>query len=161
MKIQNYNEYYKQNYSYLNSIEKNLRFYLLKDHYLTLSFDDINLNRYKSISVFLKNIKTREILKCVSKIDNNNNLILNLKSLNYLCTNYEFSIIVILEDHQCSTAIYPKASASIDIAQSIISLSDNSNIKWYLRILENGKLRLSTIYLFSKLANEYSPEVLL
>lgn len=155
MKIQKNNEPNIQNSSYLNSIDKNLSSYLLKDHYLTLCFDDIDLNKYKSVTVVLKNIKTREILKCISKTDHNN-LILDLRSLNYLCTNYEFSIVVILEDYQCSTSIYPKFKSNIEIEKSIISSSDNSNIKWYLRVLENGKLRLSTIYLFTKLENEYN-----
>lgn len=155
MKIEKNTEFNIQNYSYLDLIEKNLSFYLLKDHYLTLCFDDIDLNNYKSVTVFLKNIKTREMLKCISKTDNNN-LILNLRSLNHLCTNYEFSIVVILEDYQCCTAIYPKFKSNIDIERSIISSSDDSNINWYLRVLGNGKLRLSAIHLFTKIEKEYT-----
>lgn len=160
MNIQNYNETYSQNHFHLSSIEKNLNFYLLKDHYLTLRFDGINLNKYESVSVFLKNIKTRETLKCISKIEDNN-LILNLRSLNYLCTNYEYSILVILENFHCFTSIYPKFKSKNYIDKSIISSSENSNIQWYLRFLQNGKLRLSTIYLFSKLENEYNNKILL
>lgn len=154
------NDNSKENYSFLNSIEKYLNFYLLKGHYLTLSFDDINLKEYKSVSTFLKNIKTREIFKCISKIEDNR-LIINLKNFNDLCTDYEFSLIVILEDNKFTTAIYPKLRPTLNVEESVISSVDNSNIQWYLRFLENGKLRLSTINLFSKIEKNESKKILL
>lgn len=152
-------EEYENNYLYFNSREKILKYYSLKDHYLTLCFEDINLNSYKTISVFIKNIKTREIFKCISKIEDNS-LIIDLKSLNYLCTNYEFSIIIILDDYTCSTAIYPKIRLNKNNENSIIFSSDNSNIQWFLRVLDNGKLRLSTIYLFSNLDEDINKVIL-
>ena len=144
------NSYYENTCPYFSSIEKYLDFYLLKENYLILCFEDINLNDYKLVSVFFKNIKTREILKCVSKVEDNN-LIIDLSSINNLCTNYEFSIVVILDDYNCSTAIYPKLRLNDNKKSTIISSSDTSNIQWFLRILDNGKLRLSTIYLFSNI----------
>lgn len=146
-------EDYEKNHFYFNSIEKSLNFYSLKNCYLTLKFEDINLSNYKFISVFLKNIKNREVLKCASKIEDNS-LVINLKALNDLCTNYEYSIIVTLENYNYSTTIYPRLKTIDKKENSIISSSANSNIQWFLRILENGKLRLSTIYLFNNLEKE-------
>ena len=156
----NNNNYYESNYSYFSSIEKNLNFYLLKDCYLTLNFEDLNLNKYKSVSVFFKNIKTREIIKCISSIENNN-LIINLKDLDKLCTDYEFSIIIILDDYSYSTAIYPVLKVNNNLVESYISSCSNSNIQWFLRILDNGKLRLSTIYVFSALEKTNDSKILL
>ncbi|MDV4151368.1 hypothetical protein R0131_11000 [Clostridium sp. AL.422] len=153
------NENSKQSHSYLNAIEKNLTSYLLINHCLTLCFNDINFNNYTKVSVFLKNIKTRETLKCISKIENNK-LIIDLSSLKLLCTNYEFSIIAILEDNHSSIAIYPKLKSKNSTGKLTLT-SDNSNIQWYLRFLENGKLRLSAIYLFSKLDNSTIKKVLI
>ncbi len=155
----NNNTYYESNYSYFSSIEKNLNFYLLKDCYLTLNFEDLNLNKYKSVSVFFKNIKTREIIQCISSIENNN-LIITLKDLDKLCTDYEFSIIIILDDYRYSTAIYPVLKVNNNLAESYISSSSNSNIQWFLRVLDNGKLRLSTIYVFSSLEKTINSKIL-
>ena len=152
-------EEYEKNYLYVNLNEKILNFYSLKDNYLTLFFEDMNLNSYKTVSVFFKNIKTREIFKCISKIEDNN-LIIDLESLNYLCTNYEFSIIIILDDYNCSTAIYPKLRQNENNENSIIFSSDKSNIQWFLRVLDNGKLRLSTIYIFSNLDEDTNKVIL-
>lgn len=146
-------EDYEKNHFYFHSIEKSLNFYSLKNCYLTLKFEDINLSNYKFISVFLKNIKNREVLKCASKIEDNS-LVINLKALNNLCTNYEYSIIVTLENYNYSTTIYPRLKTIDKKENSIISSSANSNIQWFLRILENGKLRLSTIYLFNNLEKD-------
>ncbi len=148
-------EDYEKHYFYFNSIEKFLSFYSLSDNYLTLKFEDIDLSDYKCISIFLKNIKTRELLKCVSKIQDNS-LIINLQNLNNLCTNYEYSIIVTLENYNYSTTIYPRLKTIDNKENYIISSSVNSNIQWFLRILENGKLRLSTIYLFNSLDKDES-----
>ncbi len=150
----------EKNYLYFTSIEKVLSFYSLKNCYLTLRFEDIDLNSYKSVSVFFKNIKTREILKCVFEIEENN-LVIDLRSLNNLCTNYEFSIVIILDDYKYSTCVYPKLRLNNNKETSITSsLSDNSNIQWFLRVLENGKLRLSTIYLFSYLEEDNNKIIL-
>ncbi|MCF0148694.1 MAG: hypothetical protein HUJ77_09900 [Clostridium sp.] len=146
-------EDYEINHFYFNSIEKSINFYSLKDCCLTLKFENINLSSYKFVSVFLKNIKTREVLRCASKIEDNS-LVINLKSLNDLCTNYEYSIIVALENYDYSTTIYPRLKPFNSKENSIISSSINSNIQWFLRILENGKLRLSTIYLFNNLEED-------
>jgi len=154
------NKYFEEDYPYFNSIEKHLNYYLLKEHYLTLSFEDITLNEYKSVYVFLKNIKTREILKCITQV-NDNSLIINLRDLNYLCTDHEFSLIVIIENNEFTNVIYPKLRNNLNKRKSIISSVGNSNIQWYLRFLDNGKLRLSTINLFSKLEKDNTNKILL
>lgn len=159
-KPNNINNYNKLNICYLNSIEKNIDSYTLNEDFLTISFCNVDFKKYKTINVFLKNIKTRELLKCNSFI-NKSNLIINLKELNSLCTDYEFSIIVFLDGNENSDLIYPKFSYKSDQGRAIISNSNSSNLKWYLRVLENGKLRLSTIYLFSNYDSEYNKQIIM
>lgn len=159
-KPNNIDNYNKLNICYLNSIEKNIDSYTLNEDFLTISFCNVDFKKYKTINVFLKNIKTRELLKCNYSI-NKSNLIINLKELNYLCTDYEFSIIVFLDGNENSYLIYPKFSSRLDQRRAIISKSNSSNLKWYLRVLENGKLRLSTIYLFSNYDSEYNKQIIM
>lgn len=154
------NNYNNQNICYLNSIEKNINSCLLNEDFLTISFSNVDFKKYTTVTVFLKNIKTRELLKCTSNI-HENNLIINLKELNYLCTDYEFSIIIFLEGNNHSYLIYPKFNSNLEKEKSIISKSNNDNLKWYLRILENGKLRLSTIYLFSNYDSKFNKQFII
>ncbi len=154
------NNYNNQNICYLNSIEKNINSCLLNEDFLTISFSNVDFKKYTTVTVFLKNIKTRELLKCTSNI-HENNLIINLKELNYLCTDYEFSIIIFLEGNNHSDLIYPKFNSNLEKEKSIISKSNNDNLKWYLRILENGKLRLSTIYLFSNYDSKFNKQFII
>lgn len=159
-KPNNINNYNKLNLCYLNSIEKNIDSYILNEDFLTISFTNVDFKKYKSINVFLKNIKTRELLKCNYNLYDNN-LTINLKGLNCLCTDYEFSIIVFLEGDKNSDLIYPKFSSTLGQRKAILSKPNGSNLKWYLRILENGKLRLSTIYLFSNYNSDYNKQVII
>ncbi|WP_288221288.1 hypothetical protein [uncultured Clostridium sp.] len=156
MKKTNHN-FNKLNSNYLNSIEKDINFYLLQNDSLILYFKDINFKKYSIINVYLKNIKTREVLKCISKVEDNR-ILIDLSNLKYLCTDYEYSIIVVLETLNSYNIMYPKFNNK-DKEKSIISHSNTDNIQWYLRILENGKLRLSTIYLFSNISNNFKNEI--
>jgi hypothetical protein len=159
-KPNNINNYNKLNICYLNSIEKNINSCILNENILTITFSNVDFKKYNNIYVFLKNIKTKELLKCIYDIDENN-LIINLKDLDYLCTNYEFSIIAFLEGMEYSDLVHPKFNSNSCQEKTIISESNNGNIKWYLRVLENGKLRLSTIYLFSNYNNELNRQVII
>jgi len=70
------------NFIYLN---KNLNFGELNENTLILEFNDINFSIYNKVSVFIKNIKTREVFKCLSFI-RNTEINVNLDSIKHLCT---------------------------------------------------------------------------
>ncbi|MBD7916505.1 hypothetical protein H9660_15275 [Clostridium sp. Sa3CUN1] len=135
------------NLNYLNSIEEPIYSYNLKDDILYLYFQNIYFDDICDISVFLENIKTREIYKCNSSKEKNL-LKVYLSTLNYLCTDYEYSIYIILNSLNCYKIIYPKCCVTYDKISNPSLISKSNKIKWYLRIEKNGYFRLSTIYLF-------------
>lgn len=130
------------NFIYLN---KNLNFGELKENTLILEFNDIDFSIYNKVSVFIKNIKTREVFKCSSFI-RNTEINVNLDSIKHLCTDYEYIILIRAELNNSSYIIYPKFTC-----KSKTYISNNSsknNHRWFIRISENGELRLSTIFIF-------------
>lgn len=135
------------NFNCINTIKAFISSYNFKDDALQLHFQDTYFNDISEVSVFLKNIKTREIHECTSSKEKNS-LIIYLSNLKYLCTNYEYTIDIILKDSNSCKIIHPKYSSIHDkLLKSSLSYKSN-NIKWYLRVLKNGDFRLSTIYLF-------------
>ncbi|MCR1949782.1 hypothetical protein NSA50_01760 [Clostridium sp. DSM 100503] len=147
----NIDNFFKLHLNNFNILEKDIISFELKNDKLSLNFDNINYLPTNKISVFLKNIKTREIFKCSSVI-NDNILSIDLSNLKYFCTDYEYSIIIINEFNNSSTMIYPKYKNNAQ-NYSIIGSSLNQHIKWFLRLLENGEFRLSTIVLFPNYNN--------
>lgn len=144
--MEKYNELNTLNIPYLSSSEKEVSNFSLKDESLILSFKDFNLKTVKNVSVYLKNIKTRELLFAPSKASNNS-LVINLKDLNKLCTDYEYSIVISLEN-ELNKILYFPVNKSINLSQELFTNSSSDNLKWYLRLTNNGKLRLSTIVVF-------------
>lgn len=65
--IYNKNSYYENTCPYFSSIEKYLDFYLLKENYLILCFEDINLSDYKLVSVFFKTLRHAKFLNVFLK----------------------------------------------------------------------------------------------
>lgn len=147
----NIDNFLKLHLNNLNILEKDIISFELKDDNLSLNFNDINSLSKNKLSVFLKNIKTREIFKCSSLI-NNNVLSINLSNSKYFCTDYEYSILIIDEVSNSSTMVYPRLKNKNE-SYSIIANSSNKHIKWFLRVLENGEFRLSTIVLFPSYNN--------
>lgn len=150
------------NYNDINSIslttlEKYINSCLLHDDSLILNLKDIDFDKYTNINVFLKNIKTLELFNCIYQI-RKNNIIIDLVNLKYLCMDYEYSIILILESLNSHHIVYPKFNNTVK-ENSIIFPSNNDNIRWFLRILENGKFRLSTIYLFTNINSNLNNKI--
>ena len=135
------------NFNCINTITASISSYNFKDDALHLSFQDTYFNDISEVSVFLKNIKTREIYECIS-LKEKNSLTIYLSNLKYLCTNYEYTIDIILNDSTSCKIIHPKYSVLDDKISRNSLVYKSNNIKWYLRILKNGEFRLSTIYLF-------------
>lgn len=144
--MEKYNELNTLNIPYLSSNEKEVSNFSLKDESLILYFKDLNFKTFKNVSVYLKNIKTRELLFAQSKASNNS-LVINLKNLNKLCTDYEYSIVISLEN-KINKILYFPINKSINLSQELFTNSSSNNLKWYLRLTSNGKLRLSTIVVF-------------
>lgn len=144
--MEKYNELNTLNIPYLSSNEKEVSNFSLKDESLLLAFKDLNFKTFKNVSVYLKNIKTRELLFAPSKASNNS-LVINLKDLNKLCTDYEYSIVISLENG-INKMLYFPINKSINLSQELFTNSSSDNLKWYLRLTTNGKLRLSTIVVF-------------
>lgn len=144
--MEKYNELNTLNIPYLSSTEKEVSNFSLKDESLILCFKNFNFKTVKNISVYLKNIKTRELLFAPSKASDNY-LVINLKDLNKLCTDYEYSIVISLEN-EVNKVLYFPINKSINLSKELFTNSSSDNLKWYLRLTSNGKLRLSTIVVF-------------
>lgn len=144
--MEKYNKLNTLNIPYLASSEKEVSNFSLKDESLILSFKDFNFISSKNVSVYLKNIKTRELLFAPSKASNNS-LVINLKYLNKLCTDYEYSIVISLEN-ELNKMLYFPINKSMNLSKELFTNSSSDNLKWYLRLTSNGKLRLSTIVVF-------------
>lgn len=148
------NNFNKFNLHTLASIEKYISSYLIEDDLLILYFKDITFDNYYISNVYLKNIKTLELFKCAFSTFKNC-IRIDLANLKYICTNYEYTILLTFESANSYNIVYPKFN-NIDKEKSIIFPSNINNINWYLRILDNGKFRLSTIYLFSDIGNDFN-----
>lgn len=139
------------NYTSIKSTEKYISSYFIENNSLKISFNDISFNDYINVFVFLENIKTNAVLECNFTI-NENILIIDLSDLNYLCTNYEYSLCILVEDVSYFKLISPKFDINLNEEKEFIFHNTN-NINWFFRILQNGKLRLSSVYLFNNIDN--------
>lgn len=116
----------------------------LKGYLLTFKLDNIPLENLDEIEVVLKNSKTRNILIAPYTIKNSL-LCINLKDLNFLCTDNEFLLLLVIKKHCNYFAINPISKYKYNSKYLNSYCLDLIDITWYLRTLENGELRLSTI----------------
>lgn len=113
--------------------------YKIKLQLANIFFEDID-----EIETILKNVKTRDLFLCESKVSDNI-IHINLKPLSFICTDNEFMLLIILKKDGLYSFINPIINDSyLDISESFTNL-DLNHIEWYLRTLENGEIRLSTI----------------
>lgn len=102
---------------------------------------DLQFDKEDMVFIFIKNIKTREKYLCKHSI-NENKLVISLDSLAHCFTDNEGAIFIILKrgfKYYIYTPILNKSSN--------IKFTDKSNAiyEWYLRKLDNGEFRISTI----------------
>ena len=102
---------------------------------------DLHFDKEDMVFIFLKNIKTREKYLCNHSI-NENKLVISLDSLAHCFTDNEGAISIIIKrdfKYYIYTPILNK--------NSNIKFTDKSNAvyEWYLRKLDNGEFRISTI----------------
>ncbi|MBU3103024.1 hypothetical protein [Clostridium gasigenes] len=114
---------------------------------IKLKLNNIDFKEADEIEVILKNIKTRDIFIAEHSIKNDF-LNINLKSLSFMCTDNEFMLLLIIKKDSVYSFLNPIIkNSSQNITNNFIVL-DLIPIEWYLRILDNGELRLSTIVNF-------------
>ncbi|MBU3131624.1 hypothetical protein KPL40_04100 [Clostridium gasigenes] len=114
---------------------------------IKLKLNNIDFKEADEIEVILKNIKTRDIFIAEHSIENYF-LNINLKSLSFMCTDNEFMLLLIIKKDSVYSFLNPIIkNSSQNITNDFIVL-DLIPIEWYLRILDNGELRLSTIVNF-------------
>lgn len=115
--------------------------FIFKNNTLILEQNSIELKNENELLVIIQNVKTKEEFICEYLITDNNIVIL-LDSLLHLFTNYEGSIQLISKnnDNYCFYTPILKYNSIIDSRKDV-----NDKYKWFVRILENGELRLSSI----------------
>lgn len=110
---------------------------------LILYFFDDNYNSLNSSIVVIKNIKNRDEFICPFSKDLPNTLTIDLSSLCSYFTDYEGSITIKVRENSSEIILVP-----ILLEKNILTLEDSiSNLpfKWFIRVLDNGELRLSSI----------------
>ena len=93
--------------------------------------------------IIIKNTKNREEFICPFTKELPNTITLDLSPLCSYFTDYEGSIFINTQNKINDTILIP-----ILPEKSIINFENNSNstsFKWFIRILDNGELRLSSI----------------
>ena len=111
---------------------------------IKLELNNIYFKDVDEIDFVLKNVKTRDIFIGESSIDNNT-ININLKPLSFICTDNEFMLLLITKKNGIYSFINPIIKSKYhNISDNFINL-DLNDIEWYLRVLDNGELRLSTI----------------
>ena len=103
-------------------------------------------NDYENLNfsmIIIKNTKNREEFICPFIKELPNTITLDLNSLCSYFTDYEGSIFINTQNKVNDTILIPILSE-----KTIINLENNlnsSNFKWFIRVLDNGELRLSSI----------------
>ncbi len=93
--------------------------------------------------IIIKNTKNREEFICPFIKEFPNTITLDLNSLCSYFTDYEGSIFINTQNKVNDIILIPILSE-----KTIINLENNlnsSNFKWFIRVLDNGELRLSSI----------------
>lgn len=116
----------------------------LTGYILNLELTSIYLNQLEEVDVVLKNVKTREVFIADASIKNSI-ITINLDSLSTLCTDNEFLLLIIIKRDSNYYVITPTLSYDYHSKCAKLSSLDLINITWYLRTIENGELRLSTV----------------
>lgn len=108
---------------------------------ITFNQKKLNIKATDEIYIIIKNVKTREEFNCYHYVMENK-IIIDLDNLSLYFADYEGSIYIVLKMgnnyHMYRPTINDKTTVKIN-SQSF------DNYKWFLRILENGEIRLSSI----------------
>lgn len=115
------------------NINNKLILYFFEKDYNSLSFNQ----------VIIQNTKTREEFICLFKKELKNTLVIDLSNVCDELTDYEGSVYITVSFNDIQNIMVPILSSK----NSIIFESENikTNLKWFIRILDNGELRLSSV----------------
>ena len=131
--------YMKSSYIKRISLEKCIK----NNNKLVLYFSSKNYDKLNFSMIIIKNTKNREELICPFSTDLPNTLTLDLSNLWFYFTDYEGSIFINAQNSTSETILIP-----ILPEKNIITFENNINntdFKWFIRVLDNGELRLSSI----------------
>ena len=114
---------------------------ILKNNTLIFEQNAIELEKESELLVVIQNVKTKEEFICEYLITTNNIVVL-LDSLFNLFTNYEGSIQILRKNNNKYYLYTPilNCKPTIDSQKDV-----NSQYRWFVRVLENGEIRLSSI----------------
>ncbi|MDU2670548.1 MAG: hypothetical protein E7C49_00925 [Clostridium sp.] len=114
---------------------------ILKNNTLIFEQNAIELEKESELLIVIQNVKTKEEFICEYLITTNNIVVL-LDSLFNLFTNYEGSIQILRKNNDKYYLYTPilNCKPTIDSQKDV-----NSQYRWFVRVLENGEIRLSSI----------------
>lgn len=131
--------YIQSSYIKKISLEKCIK----NNNKLILYFSPKDYEKLSFSMIIIKNTKNREELICPFLTDLPNTLTLDLSTLWSYFTDYEGSIFINTQNNTIETILIP-----ILPQKNIITFENNINntdFKWFIRVLDNGELRLSSI----------------
>lgn len=133
------NNYIKSSYIKKILLEKCIK----NNNKLTLYLSPKDYESLRFSMVIIKNIKNREEFTCPFTKEPPNKITVDLSSLSAYFTDYEGSIFINTENKINDTILIP-----ILPEKNIINFENTLNstsFKWFIRILDNGELRLSSV----------------
>ncbi|MBX7324836.1 hypothetical protein [Clostridium chauvoei] len=137
-------DFLKNQLSNSDFIKKEIDVFSLINYTLKIKLRALTLDTLGDITVILKNIKTKEIYICDSYF-NGKILEVHLDSLNYLCTDNEYMPLIVIKESDTIKILYPILKKNyVQIFNDYDALL-SSPVSWYVRALDNGEFRLSTI----------------
>lgn len=133
------NNYIKSSYIKRISLEKCIK----NNNKLTLYFSPTDYEHLNFSMVIIKNTKNREEFVCPFVKELPNTITIDLSPLWSYFTDYEGSIFINIQSNTNDTILIP-----ILRKKSIINFENSSNntqFKWFIRLLDSGEIRLSSI----------------
>lgn len=131
-----------------NTKDLRLDTFKIKETNLILSFFNINFNKYKNINIFLKNLKTNEIIHLNHNFYDNS-IIIDINNFSELCLDYEFTLFIFAQNNDENIVFLPKfKNKNLSVKDFLNIFNDTFNL--YIRILDNEYIALSSIKLFKE-----------
>jgi len=131
-----------------NTKDLSLDTFKIKETNLILSFLNINFNKYENINIFLKNLKTNEIIHLKHNFYDNS-IIIDINNFSELCLDYEFTLFIFAQNNDENIVFLPKLkNKNLSVKDFLNIFNDTFNL--YIRILDNEYIALSSIKLFKE-----------
>lgn len=129
------------NSSYIKkiSLEKCIK----NNNNLTLYFSPKDYEHLNFSKIIIKNTKNRDEFTCPFTQESPNTLTIDLTNLWSYFTDYEGSISINTQTNANKITLIPVLSKKSFINSD--DTTNNTSFKWFIRILDNGELRLSSI----------------